>query len=83
MIEQRGAWSLFKELCTNHTVVFVLIAVIKIYIDFVWFLNTYTIQGNQSGGNSVFYNGMILGFVSYTAFLTCGIVMKFFNFYNL
>jgi hypothetical protein len=26
---------------------------------------------------------MILGFVSYTAFLTCGIVMKFFNFYNL
>lgn len=83
VIKSSGPLSLMKELCKQHWVVFLLITLVKINIDFVWFLNTFTIQGNQSGDNSVFYNGMILGIASYTAFLTCGLVMKFSNFYKL
>ena len=83
VIKSSGPLSLFKELCKQHWVVLVLITLVKINIDFVWFLNTFTIQGNQSGDNSVFYNGMILGIASYTAFLTCGMVMRCFNFYKL
>ena len=63
--------------------VFFLLASIKVYIDFVWMLNTFTIQGNQSGENSVFFNGMILGCVSLIAFLTSDLVMRFFNVFNL
>ena len=83
VVEERGAMSLLKEICKKHSLTFVLITLAKVYIDFEWFLNTYSIQGDQSSEDSVFFNGMILGMVSLTAFLTCGFAIRWLDFFNL
>ena len=83
VVDERGAMSLLKELCKSHSLTFVLITLTKVYIDFLWFLNTYSIQGDQSSEDSVFFNGMILGIVSFTAFMTCGFAIRWFHFFNL
>ena len=83
VVEERGAMSLLKEICKKHSLTVVLITLAKVYIDFEWFLNTYSIQGDQSSEDSVFFNGMILGMVSLTAFLTCGFAIRWLDFFNL
>jgi hypothetical protein len=82
-IQPKGFSAFFKEIRNNHLLVFVCLTFIKIYIDIAWFLIVYNIQGSQSGDTSVFFNGMLLGCVSMSAVSSSGLIMKYFNPYNL
>ena len=81
--KKKGVKHLLKELFTNHWQNFLLITAMKINLSFCWWINAYTLQANQKGSNSVYYNGMILGFVSTFAFLAFGFVMRWINFFKL
>jgi hypothetical protein len=71
--------TLLKEIWSKHLLLFSTLILIKTYVDFTWFLNVYTLQGNELGTTSVFLNGIILGCVSLFAVSTSGLIMRYFN----
>jgi hypothetical protein len=79
---QSSAVKTVKEILGNHLLAFVSFAIVKTYLECIWFVNVYSLQRNQQGDSSIYFNGMVLGAVSMTSFISCGMISKYIDPYK-